>query len=81
VPFQFHKDRIEDPKSRDAISIVCREVFGDCFAYECVVNGKMASKKKAEASVVLRKEPTKVKEKTKTRKNSSKDIEEIFKDM
>ena len=81
VPFQFHKDRIEDPKSREAVAIVCREVFGECFAYECVVNGKMASKKRAEAAVILRKESNKKVQKPKSKKNSSKDVEDIFKDM
>ena len=81
VPFQFHKDRIEDPKSREAVAVVCREVFGECFAYECVVNGKMASKKKAEAAVILQKEPEKKAEKPKPKKKSSKDVEDIFKDM
>jgi DNA polymerase III subunit gamma/tau len=81
VPFQFHKDRIEDPKSREAIAIVCKEVFGECFAYECVVNSKMVTKKKAEADIILQKAPEKVEEKPKPKKSSSKEVEDIFKDM
>ncbi len=82
VPFEFHKDRIEDPKSREAIAVVCREVFGDCFAYECVVNSKMSTKKRVEADVILQKGPEEAKKvsATKEKKSSSK-IEEIFKDM
>ncbi len=80
VPFQFHKDRIEDPKSREAISIVCQEVFGECFVYECVVNAKMVNRKKADPDILLQKE-TKIEEKSKPRKKSPKDVEDIFKDM
>lgn len=82
VPFQFHKDRIEDPKSRDAISVVCKEVFGECFGYECIVNADMVSKKEVIADVIFKKEVGEKKEEPKKeKKKSSKSIEEIFKDM
>ncbi len=82
VPFQFHKDRIEDPKSREAVSIVCNEVFGECFAYECTVNGDMVTRKQVEPDVILRTAPVvEAKEEKSVKKSSSKNIEDIFKDM
>jgi DNA polymerase III subunit gamma/tau len=80
VPFQFHKDRIEDPKSRDAVALVCKEVYGECFPYECIVNSDMVQKQSAEAHVVLQ-EVKKEKKVEKPKAASSKKIEDIFKDM
>ncbi len=82
VPFQFHKDRIEDPKSREAVSVVCKEVYGECFGYECVVNPSMVVKKEVEADMILKKvDPGKKEQKVDFKEKSSKNIEDIFKDM
>ncbi len=80
VPFQFHKDRIEDPRSREAVSVVCKEVFGECFGYECVVNPTMVVKKQVEPDIVLKREPI-VENREGSEKTTSKNIEDIFKDM
>jgi DNA polymerase III subunit gamma/tau len=79
VPFQFHKDRIEDPRSREAVANVCKEVFGECFSYECVVNNNMVSKKQVEADFILRREPEA--QPKEVEKKSAKNVEDIFKDM
>jgi DNA polymerase III gamma/tau subunit len=93
VPFQFHKDRIEDPKSREAIYLVCKEVYGKQFAFECVVNDNIKNKKKVEPDFILNKisesiKPQEVKVekpadggKEVYKQKVSKDIEAIFEDM
>jgi len=72
VPFQFHKDRIEDPKSREAIHTVCQEVYGTTFFYECVVNSQIVSKKEADPSTILQKQDGGKKDKDGDRKSKSK---------
>lgn len=93
VPFQFHKDRIEDPKSREAIYLVCKEVYGKQFAFECIVNDNIKNKKKVEPDFILNKISESIKpQEVKVEKQAdggkeafkqkvSKDIEAIFEDM
>jgi DNA polymerase III subunit gamma/tau len=84
VPFQFHKDRIEDPKSREAIAIVCKEVYGATFCYECVVNSDIVSKRQVDPSVIFKKDSgseDKKKEEKKTTNKTKRKVEEIFSDM
>jgi len=38
VPYDFHKERIECMKSREAILAVFQDIYGFTFPYECVVN-------------------------------------------
>lgn len=79
VPFKFHKDRIEDPKSRDAVAVVCKEVYGECFSYECIVNANMVKKKKVEADMIFKKESEKEIPEKKSKPSES--VEEIFEDL
>jgi DNA polymerase III gamma/tau subunit len=57
VPFSFHKDRIEIPKSREAISTVFKKMFGCSCKIVCNVNDKMKLEKKSDAEFVLRNVP------------------------
>ena len=58
VPFSFHKDRIEIPKSREAISTVFKKMFGTQCKIACNVNEGMKVTKKSDAEFVLRNLPT-----------------------
>jgi DNA polymerase-3 subunit gamma/tau len=55
VPFSFHKERIEIPKSREIISTVFKKVFGCSCKIVCNINDQM--KKKSDAEFVLRNLP------------------------
>ncbi|MCC7290279.1 DNA polymerase III subunit gamma/tau [bacterium] len=59
VPFEFHKDRIETPNSRESIRKVVKDVFGTSFKVECVVNGQVKRKKQVSADVILQNAPSK----------------------
>lgn len=88
VPFEFHKERIEVPKSRNIISEVFNEVYGSSCRIVCDVNSSIKPVEKSTADFVLRNLPTVKKEKPeeKPKENSnffqkntlSKDIEAIF---
>ncbi|MBU1119796.1 DNA polymerase III subunit gamma/tau [Patescibacteria group bacterium] len=57
VPFSFHKDRIEIPKSREVIACVFQKVYGSTCKIVCNVNDQMKSEKKSDAEFVLRNVP------------------------
>ena len=84
VPFSFHKERIEIPKSKNIISEVFTKVYGVPCNIECDVNSAMKPIEKADAETVLKNLPTpKPSEKSKRNfkpRGSSKinDIEAIF---
>ncbi|MFA7654808.1 MAG: hypothetical protein WCX98_01800, partial [Candidatus Dojkabacteria bacterium] len=78
VPFKFHEERIEVPKSRNAISETFKKVYGTNCKVSCVVNPSMKSKK-SEADFVLRKLPI-IKPKEKE-KNVAVNVEAIFEGM
>lgn len=54
VPFAFHKDRIESPKSREIINEVLGAVYGTSLAYRCVVNESAQTKRPVAADVILK---------------------------
>ncbi len=54
VPFNFHKERIESPKSREAINDVFQEIMGSKIAIRCDVNETIQRKKESTADVVLK---------------------------
>jgi DNA polymerase-3 subunit gamma/tau len=92
VPFSFHKDRIEIPKSREVISTVFKKMFGSPCKIVCNVNDKMKLEKKSDAEFVLRNVPVATKkeapkeEKTEKpnfykAKKVSAEIEAIFEGM
>lgn len=41
VKYAFHKDRIEDIKSRELFALLCEQLFGTAFRPICEVNAKM----------------------------------------
>lgn len=57
VPFDFYKDRIEIPKSREILSDVFLKVFGTKCKISCVVNEDIKPKKKSTPDFVLRNLP------------------------
>lgn len=75
VPFKFHKERMEMPKSRDIISSVFKKVYGTNCRIDCTVNGNIKQKGKSEADFVLRNLPTSPKKEEKPKDNE----EEKFK--
>ena len=82
VPFSFHKDRIETPKSRNIISEVFGKVYGAPCKVECYINPAIKPVQKADADVVLKDLPVvpkkeKAEEKPK-KKVTARDIEAIF---
>ena len=91
VPFQFHMERIEVPKSRNAISEMFKKVYGTSCRVSCVVNDDIKPKNKSDADFVLRKLPVinKPKKEEKTLKEDKKEersrvatnIEAIFEGM
>lgn len=83
VPFQFHKERMEIPKSRNAISETFKNVYGTGCNISCVVNSSIKPKQKSDAEFVLRNLPViKPKEEKKdSKKESKKDIDAIFEGM
>lgn len=54
VPFNFHKERIESPKSREAINGVLVDIIGSPLAIRCNVNETIQRKKPSSADVVLK---------------------------
>lgn len=58
VPFSFHKDRIEIPKSKEVIASVFKKIYGTSCKVVCNVNDNMKTAKKADADFVLRNLPT-----------------------
>jgi len=92
VPFSFHKDRIEIPKSREAISTVFKKMFGCSCKIVCNVNDKMKLEKKSDAEFVLRNVPVATKKEAPKEENAEKpnffkakkvsaEIEAIFEGM
>ncbi len=91
VPFSFHKERIEIPKSREIVSTVFKKMFGCSCKIVCNINDQM--KKKSDAEFVLRnlpqapKKEEKPKEEVSEKKSFSKgrkataEIEAIFEGM
>ena len=57
VPFQFHKDRVETPKSREIIASTFEKCFGSGCRIECEVNRDVKPKKKSTPDFVLRNIP------------------------
>lgn len=76
VPFQFHMERIEVPKSRNAISETFKKVYGTNCNVSCVVNDKIKPKTKSDADFVLRKLPVIKKSKKQEEKSEEKDEKE-----
>ncbi|MCK9415877.1 MAG: DNA polymerase III subunit gamma/tau [Candidatus Dojkabacteria bacterium] len=61
VPFQFYKDQIECPQSREAINKVLKDIFAAPFSLVCTVNEKAKPRMKTNVDVVLQKVPKKPK--------------------
>jgi DNA polymerase III gamma/tau subunit len=85
VPFQFHMERIEVPRSRNAISETFKKVYGTNCIVSCSVNGDIKPKRESDADFVLRKLPV-IKKKKEEEKKSAKEkvvqnIEAIFDGM
>ncbi len=53
VAFDFHKDRLESPKSRIAISEVFKKVFGCPVAIDCCVDNEIRGSIKAPSETVI----------------------------
>ena len=87
VPFQFHMERIEVPRSRNAISETFKKVYGTNCIVSCSVNGNMKPKRESDADFVLRKLPVIKKKKQEEKGGKSakekvvKNIEAIFEGM
>lgn len=54
VPFEFHKERIEDPKTKPAIYESLKEALGFSMPFKCEVNASAKRKKKSSADLVLK---------------------------
>jgi len=54
VPFEFHKERIEDPKTTVSVHTAFNEVFGFILPVKCEVNAAAKRKKKSSADIVLK---------------------------
>ncbi len=74
VPFKFHKERMEMPKSRNIIADVFKKVYGVTCRIDCTVNDSIKPKGKSDADFVLRNLPT-----TPTKKEEPKEEENKFK--
>jgi len=82
VPFQFHKERMEVPISRNAISETFKKVYGRTCNISCVVNSNIKPKQKSDAEFVLRKLPIiKPKKQKEEKKSVSPNLEAIFEGM
>jgi len=82
VPFQFHKERMEVPKSRNAISETFKRIYGRGCNISCVVNPDIKPKNKSDADFVLKKLPIIKPNKEKTEKKKvTTNIEAIFEGM
>lgn len=75
VPFNFHKDRIESPRSREAINDVFEEVLGTKIAIRCDVNETIQRKKQSSADVVLKNIQSLATTSDKDASNGSKSVE------
>jgi DNA polymerase-3 subunit gamma/tau len=83
VPFQFYKDQIDCPQSREAIYQVLNDIFNISCNLECTVNEKAKPRMKTSVDVVLKNLPKK-KEEKQTKENTFKpniDVEAIFEGM
>lgn len=83
VPFEFHKERIEIPKSRNIISEVFNRVYGTTCSVSCKVNASIKPVDKSDAEFVLRNLPSSEKSDVKkdvkpSPRNFNKKIEAIF---
>jgi DNA polymerase III gamma/tau subunit len=84
VPFQFYKDQIDCPESREVINRILEKVFSIKCSFICTVNEKAKPRMKSNIDVVLKKVPNKTK---KTQQGSfnqggiSPDVEAIFEGM
>ncbi|MCD4756500.1 DNA polymerase III subunit gamma/tau [bacterium] len=85
VPFQFHKDQIDCPQSRDVINQVLKDMFNISCNLVCSVNEKAKPRMKGNADIVLKNIPTKesVNVATTNKKNFSRsgisaEVEAIF---
>lgn len=84
VPFSFHKDRIETPKSRNIISEVFTKIYGIPCNVQCDVNPAIKPVEESDADTVLKNLPVfpkkKVEKKPVEEKKDKgfKDIEAIF---
>lgn len=81
VPFNFHKERIEIPKSRNIISEIFMKVYGTSCKVDCDVNPAIRPVEESDANTVLRSLPVfvdKKKPSKDTKKSSMNDIEAIF---
>jgi DNA polymerase III gamma/tau subunit len=86
VPFQFHMERIQVPKSRNAISETFNKVYGTHCLVSCGVNSKIKPERKSEADFVLRNLPVIKKKEKNEEKNDvggkiAANIEAIFEGM
>jgi DNA polymerase III subunit gamma/tau len=54
VPFEFHKERIEDPKTMMSVHTSFKEVYGFIMTIKCEVNAAAKRKKKSSADIVLK---------------------------
>jgi DNA polymerase-3 subunit gamma/tau len=86
VPFQFYKDQIDCPASKEAINKVLKEIFNIPVNIVCSVNEKAKPRMKSNIDVVLRKAPkTKKKEDREEKEYKSRgipaDVEAIFEGM
>jgi chromosomal replication initiation ATPase DnaA len=84
VPFQFYKDQIDSPQSREAISQVLRDTFNISCRVECTVNEKAKPRMKSNMDVVLKNIPKKKEGKPEGnpyKPSLSADVEAIFEGM
>jgi DNA polymerase-3 subunit gamma/tau len=83
VPFQFYKDQIDCPQSRDAISDVLKDIFNISCGLECTVNEKAKPRMKSSVDVVLKNLPKKKEKKQEAEKSfkPNLDVEAIFEGM
>ena len=85
VPFQFYKDQIDCPKSKNAISKILKDLFQIPEGFICIVNEKAKPRMKSSPDVVLERVPVKKKQvnerKNFSRKKLSPDLEAIFEGM
>lgn len=87
VPFQFHMERIEVPRSRNAISETFKKIYGTNCKVSCSVNGDIKPNRKADADFVLRNLPVIKKKKQEEKREKptkgkiTESIEAIFEGM
>ena len=78
VPFQFYKDQIDCPQSKEVINKVLKDIFNISYSLVCTVNEKQKPRMKSNADVVFKNIPSRKKYfKSKT----SAEIEAIFAGM